>query len=239
MKYLLLLFCLTSTTSFSQQVKFREIKRRAKGSIVYPIVITKSKTISKLINDQIKEAFFAPDDKKISVEKLLDNSIAENLTNLSYEVTFKGKGVLSLNLFQEGCGAYCSSWYTYFNFDLNTGKSMTIENLIREDRLDSFKSLVFRDKINYLEEYKKEEKGYLKNNEIDSSIYNWTMEQVENYCINEAHISVFLLSDQYLKIIDPCELPHAIQSQTPVYDLKYSYAFLKPFLKAAFLRKLK
>lgn len=239
MKWIFLSIVLAATTAHSQQVRFREIKRKSGDAVTYPIIITNSKNISTAINDNIKKEFFMPDDEKASAEKLLDNSIAENLTNLSYETTYKNKDILSLHLFAEGCGAYCSSWYTYFNFDLKTGKNITIENLIREDRLDSFKSIVLRDKRNRLEEYIKEEKSHLDNKDIDSSIYTWAMEVVQNYCITEVRIADFSLSDRYLEIIDPCELPHAIQSQTPVYKLKYSFEFLRPFLTKKFLVKLK
>ena len=57
---------------------------------------------------------------------------------MSYEVTYKRNGILSMNIFAEGCGAHCSSWYTYFNFDLKTGKTLKLSDLISENRIDSF-----------------------------------------------------------------------------------------------------
>ena len=185
---------------------------------------------------------FRPDDEKQSIYKTLDEDIKEyGLSNLSYEVTYKGNGLLSFNIFSEGCGAYCSSRRTYFNFDLKTGKKLSITDLILENKLDSFYKIAFADKVKYLREYKEEELNMLKQGDVDSATYDWALEQVDSNCMKDVKLEDFSFSTLNLEINDSCEFPHAIRSQQPTYELKYTYTFLSAFLtprfKKIFLKK--
>ncbi len=152
-------------------------------------------------------------------------------------MTYKKAGILSLNIYAEGCGAHCSSWKTYFNFDLKTGRKIEITDLIVQKKRDGFRLLVLHDKLKALKNYKIEEIENLEHNNIDSVTYNWALEQADSNCSKSVQIETFLLSNLNFEIIDPCEFPFAIRSQEPTYHLKYSYKFMAPFLKPAF-RKL-
>lgn len=101
-------------------------------------MVTSNKRVDSLINFQIKNELFSPGHEKQSINKTLVENINDGLINLSYEVSYKKNGLLSFSIFAEGCGAYCSSWETYFNFDLKTGKKLSITDLIIENKLDSF-----------------------------------------------------------------------------------------------------
>ena len=236
MKFLLLFIFPFFNQAFAQTVTFREIKLRPKSAfyninettIIYPLVITNNKRVDKLINDKIKSETLNADGK--NVRQALNEHISEGLINMNYEVSFKKYGILSLNISGEGCGAYCSTWYTYFNFDLKTGESLSIGNLILENKLDSFKKIVFADKLKVLNKYKEEELNY-KGNDIDSVTIQWAIEHVDENCIGHVQLDNFSLSDLSIEIMDPCEFPHAIRSQEPAYELKYSYRFMQPFLK--------
>ena len=187
------------------------------------------------MNEQIKQEILAPENAKQTAKALLIENVNENgLINLSYEVIYNKNAILCLQLYEEGCGAYCSSGETYFNFDLKTGKTIGIADLIREEMLDSFRTIVFNDKVKALQEYKIEEMNIFKQGGIDSATYDWALEQVENNCIKTIALENFSLSNSNIEIIDRCEFPHAIRSQQPVYELKYSYQFLQPFLKLKF-----
>ncbi|MEP7376622.1 MAG: hypothetical protein ABI675_24705 [Chitinophagaceae bacterium] len=200
-------------------------------------MVTNSKQISQLINSKIRNEFINDENEKISTRVALNELINEGLVNLSYEVTFKKYNILSINISAEGCGAHCSLWYTYFNFDLTTGKEISITDLISDNRLDSFQKTVFTDKQKFLNQYKKEEHESFINKEIDSATYDWVIEQVDDNCVNQVQIEKFSLSNLTIEIIDPCEFPHAIRSQEPAYTLKYSYKFLLPFLKPKFQKQ--
>jgi hypothetical protein len=246
MKFLITLSLLFSTNIYSQQFSIREIKLKSKfdqnrpgnPTIIYPIVLTGDKTVNTLINTEIKKEILDIDGKYQTIYEALKENINEhNLTNLSYEITFKQQGILSINIFTEGCGAYCSSQTHYFNFNLKTGKQITIYDLIDKSKIDSFYRIVSRDKVNALEKYKKEEISELENKYIDSSGYNWIMEEVDRYCINSFKLEVFSILANEIEIIDPCEFPHVMKSQEPFYELKYSFKFILPLLNPRY-RKL-
>ena len=239
MKYLLVFISLIFHSVYAQTVTFREIKLKPNPrfyktklpTIIYPLVVTNNKAVDKLINSKIKTKMLSED--AISVKQALKEQISVGLINMSYEVTFKKQGILSLNIYGEGCGAHCSSWYTYFNFDLKTGKSLSIYDLIAENRIDSFKKKVFADKIKALNKYKEQEKNY-SGNDIDSVTINWAIEQVNENCIGNVQLDNFSLSGLTIEIMDPCEFPFAIRSQEPDYELKYSYRFMLSFLNSKF-----
>ncbi len=153
---------------------------------------------------------------------------------MSYEVTLKNSNILSFFINEEGCGAYCSSGNTYFNFDLKTGKTLDITDLIFENQLDSFRDAVANDKRKFLIQYKSEFNQNYTEEEMDSVTFSWAMEQVNSNCIKDVQIQTFSLSESYLQIIDPCEFPHAIRALAPIFELKYTFQSLSMFLKPRF-----
>jgi hypothetical protein len=242
MKYFLTLLLLSQTSTYGQTAKFREIMLKPNSkyynttdkTIIYPIIVTTNKRVDSLINSQIKNDVFETDDEKGSINKILDEHINDyGLINLSYEITYNSYGLLSLSIFSEGCGAYCSSSETYFNFDTKTGQKITISDLLVTEKLDSFRNIVFADKVKALTQYKIEESN-LSNLNIDSTTVNWALEQVDENCINSVKIDDFSLSSFNIEINDICEFPHAIRSQEPSYELKYSYSFISHFLRPKF-----
>lgn len=246
MKYLFLLLLLPLTCVQAQRVVIKEIKFRANtrlytikdSTIIYPIVTTKNVSVNKLINDKIKEKIFEPESNKTSIKKAVEEQTSNGMTDLSYEVTYNKKGILSLHTDGEGCYAYCSTWSTYFNFDVNTGKEITIKDIIDEDKIDSFIKMVFSKKVSILATYKEEEKTALEKNEIDTATYNWILEQVETNCINTIDVEQFILSDTGISIMNPCEFPHVIRAIEPTFDLIYTYTSIATFLKPVFKKHL-
>ena len=242
MKFYFTVILLVSFSSYGQTITFREIKlsrnsryyKTTKKTIIYPIVVTNNKRVDSLINSQIKNEVFSPGDEKQSINKTLVENINDGLINLSYRVSYKKNGLLSFSIFSEGCGAYCSSWETYFNFDLKTGKKLSITDLILENKRDSFYKIVFADKVKYLREYKEEKFSMLKQGDVDSTTYEWALEQVDSNCMKDVKLEDFSFSNFNLEINDTCEFPHAIRSQQPTYELKYTYTFLSALLTPRF-----
>ena len=235
-----LLFFFSNVTA--QNVMIREIRLKPKSeffktsekTIIYPIISTNNSRIDNIINKQIKEGSLNLETEKQSAINALNDQIVNGLINLSYEVTYKKNGILSLNIYMEGCVAHCSSWTTYFNFDIKTGKLLGLSDLMIDNKIDSFKNIVFSDKIKALKEYKIEEVNNLKNNHIDSTSYNWILDEVDNGCMKDINIEDFSISSLGIKIFDLCEFPFAIRSQEPSYELKYSFKFIYPYLRQKF-----
>lgn len=240
-------FILTIQSS-GQKASFKEIELRPnskyyttkEATIKFPIVQTGNSKIDIIINSQIKEGVFLPDNGNQSLQSVLNENIKEyGLINSSYQVTYNSSGFLSLSIYTEGCGAYCSSSNSYFNFDLLTGKKISIYDVILKDRIDSFKNIVQSDKIYSLTKFKLEEKNSFLNNQIDSATYDWVISQIDDNCINQFSIEHFSISSNSVEIIDPCEFPHAIQSQEPMIELKYTYNSIAKFLSPKFKKILK
>jgi hypothetical protein len=246
MKILLLFIFCVSTCANAQDLTIREIRLKPKpkfyksteATIIFPVVETSNKRVDKIINDRIKKIVLEEDDDRLSIRKALDGYINHGLVNMSYEVTFKKMKILSMTVYSEACGAYCSSSSTYFNFDLKTGRNLTIADLISDDKVDNFQKMVFADKMKYLEEYKKQMSDNLLKKEIDSTTYNWISEQVGSNCSIELPIQNFSLSDTSITISDPCQFPHVIKALEPRYQLKYAYNSISGFLIPAFFREV-
>jgi hypothetical protein len=245
---LLILSFILTIQCHAQKASFREIKLKPnpkyynakEPTIVFPVVITKNPKIDKLINLQIKEGIFLAEDTIQNIRAVLNEHINEyGLTDLSYEVSYNGFGVLSFSIYYQGCGAHCSSSYIYFNFDLSTGSKISIDDVILKGKIDSFTNIVRSDKINLLTEYKIEEKKYLADDAADSVTYNWAISHVDEACIDKVSIEAFSISGNLITIFDPCEFPHAIRSQEPTIDLKYSYPSIRQFLTPRFKKLLK
>src|SRR5688500_4688990 len=248
MKFILLFsFVVCCFYTNAQLVKIKEIKLRPNhklfntkdSTIVYPIIVTKNATVSKRINDEIRLQMIDEAYNEMNTQKALSELINERLTNLFYEVTFKNANILSMKIGAEGYGAYSSWSYSYFNFDLKTGKMLTIDDIVEEKKYQNLETIVHKDKRTALEKYKKEEFELFSRKEIDSTTYRWAIEHVDENCIEGTALSVFSLSSFGIEFIDPCEFPHILKSQTPIYELKYSYKFMTQFLRPGFRNRLK
>ena len=240
---------LFSTASYSQKVKFKEIKLRPDSrifntkdtTIIYPVVVAQNTAISKKINDEVRDAVIGDYDGKLSLPANLKIQTKGGLINLSYEVIYNKSDLLSLGIFMEGCGAYCSTYYEYLNFDLKTGRRLNISDIILADSLESFNRLVAMDKTRNLNQYKKSQIEAFKNKEIDSTEYYWIIEQVDSNCINTLDVSKFALTNSYIEIFDDCYFPHVIRALQPTYNLNYPLknveAFLNPRIRKQLLKK--
>src|SRR6185295_16129177 len=115
-----------------------------------------------------------------------------------YDITLNTKDILSLRLNALGCGAYCDTYNIYLNFDLHTGEALKIRDVIKNNEPDSFRVMVFGDKINALEHDKKQKDSLLKAGQIDSSDHEFTMDYIKENCMKETSIDNFLLYKTFL-----------------------------------------
>lgn len=247
-RYIYFLLFLISSRIYSQSVTLKEIKLNAnpkflnvkEKTIIYPIIIVQNKNVEKIINEEIRNEIIEPIEEKKSIVKYLEDFINNGLTDLYYDITFNKKGILSLNIYkQESGGAHLISSNTYFNFDITTGKDLNIYNLLEEDKIDSFKKVVFKNKITFLQAYKNElkrDKTTGKNN-MDSISYNWIVDEINTNCISQVQIEDFSLSNLDMEIIDPCEFPSIIRAFEPDYHLKFSYKFLTEFMRPEYKKR--
>lgn len=244
---ILILFIISAIQCSGQTASFKEIKLKPNSknyaptgaTIIFPIVKTNISKVDSLINSIVKEEVLLPDSINQSLTDALNDNINDyGLINLSYQVTYNRSGLLSFSIYREGCGAYCSSSNIYFNFDLQSGERLSMDDIILKDKFDIFKNMVLTEKASVLNKYKIEEKSSLLNKDIDSTTYDWAISQVDENCMNQISMEYFSITPQSIEIIDKCEFPHAIRSQEPIIELKYSFKTLVNFLTPKFKKAI-
>jgi len=138
MRKMFLLVLLLPVLSNSQVI-VKEIKEthplRKTEEHIFPIIKTKSSTVSNRINNTLCSDFLEVDRSKIKksiFENIWPNEENSNgrLSDISYEVLQNSKRILSISISAEGCGAYCEPFTRYYNFDLQTGKEIKLEHLL-------------------------------------------------------------------------------------------------------------
>lgn len=216
------------------KMKFGSEYHKAKEpDVVFPVMGTGNKAVDDKINFlAIRE--LTGEDSVTNFSTVLFRAMNEGLAELDYKITLKTKDLLSYRFDARGCGAYCTSYSIYFNFDLHTGEPLKIENIFNDNAIDSFRMIVFRDKVAALKRSLHEYDSLYAANEIDSSTHQLIANYIKENCIGHVNIEKFILDPESLEIIDDCEFPHFIASMQPVYKLKYYFKSIRRFLKPSF-----
>ncbi|MDT0644776.1 hypothetical protein RM553_18185 [Zunongwangia sp. F363] len=200
------------------------------GKIQYPIIMTEDRQIDSLINNDLIRKMTSNKDATKPIDSTLLQWAGDQLTYLSFEVTYNKKGILSLRTFGEACGAYCSNWTEYFNYSTTSGKPLSIASVI--EIKDEFKESILTKIESEYEQQQKELKERLdgKNTTLDERTYNWVLEEYEK-CQENFQLRTFALYNDHLEIIDECSLPHAIRSMGILSQLEYPYREINEYLK--------
>ena len=144
---------------------------------------------------------------------------------------FNKNGILSLNFWIEGMGAYPSTSREVMNFDLITGKTITLKEIFLPEKFEAFKKKVHADKINNLKEFKKELKQDVANHETDTADYD-VCEELADECSKSVSLEKFTFTTSGISIFDDCDFPHYIQAMAPAYNLDYKWPDLKSSIKS-------
>lgn len=247
MKYLFLILYLAPIIAFSQAASVKEIKLRPDpkfyntkdSTIIFPVIVTNNKAAGKLINAKMRDEILGLNDENLSPGMQLSGLAAEGLTDLSYTITYNIKGLLSLTVDKTETAGHLINSHIYLTFDIKTGKYLTAGELFKNNMIAGFRKKVSEDKTAFLKAYKS---GYavdlLEDKEIDSSTYEWIIEQVDNNYIGTLQFNDFSLTESGIEIIDPCWFVLVLRAFEPSYTLKYSFQFLHPFLKPEFQKRL-
>jgi hypothetical protein len=248
MKYLTLVLCLFTVSGYSQALPIKEVRYKPDprffdtpdSTIVYPVIVLKDTAAGRSINDVVKADILPSDgDRQGNPPEALRNYINDGLTTMMYEVSFSRNGLLSLSVYREEGVSPILSFYSYFNFDTRTGKSLALEDLIDSSKIDSLKAIVLKKKVALLNQYKARDlKKYLKQGLIDAATYQEILEKVDGACTAKLRIENFSLSGLQLSIMDPCEISGQGKAYQPTIELRYPYKLLYPFLKPVFRERL-
>ncbi|MCB6777089.1 MULTISPECIES: hypothetical protein [Citrobacter] len=89
-----------------------------------------SPQVAKRINDYIFASFInqLPGNNPQTTVNQFANSEMNPTANLDYTIEYRDANVLTLNMFVEGCGAYCESYNVPISFDLASGAAITLND---------------------------------------------------------------------------------------------------------------
>jgi hypothetical protein len=240
-----IIFLLLSSTAYGQKAAVREIKLLASEdylspkekypTIIYPVILLKNTITGKLINDAIEKEVLESENPGHPRKELLEQ-ISNGLTDVSYEITFNKNNLLSLHIYaQESGGNHLADRTSYFNFDLQTGRDISLSDLFIKGQSDPFQAKVLADRNDSINQYKKDAASLLQQNEIDSTVFQELLQQV-----NDEYLTMpfdnFILSSRGIEIIDDRVSPPTIRAYTASFRLRYAFTSIQLLLDPKYRR---
>lgn len=214
------------TLKLKKNEKFNETEP---DKMIFPMIRTGDEKVDSIINFDMKNQFTSNEYPNDPPDATLIKWAGDQIVYLDFEVTYNEKGILSLHINTEKCGAYCSSWTDYFNYATISGEPLNISDIV--DTASGFKAQVYKDKKSQYKQQKRELSEMLNDPEsgLDQPTYEWASKLYQE-CENTFDLESFALYPDQLEIIGVCYLPNAIKNLTPVIALTYNYAEIKKYL---------
>jgi hypothetical protein len=226
-----------SSIAFSQTVIITPKKTvyTRKGEVTY-----KYKRTFTVTYPIVSGAFSAATKKKlentISFWRVFETTLAENMTenwlsNAYYKVNYNKNGLLDISLTQEGSGAYPDSHTYNLVINLKTGKQVKFANVFKSDRLPELAKMVDKKlKIETTATIKQIDKGKFGENGKEGEDY--LKEKLRGLEFTAETFNEFAVNDKGVTIIYDADFPHVIQEAQPNGRYFFTWAQLKPFIKA-------
>lgn len=106
-----------------------------------------SPQVAKRINDYIFASFInqLPGNNPQTTVNQFANSEMNPTENLDYTIEYRDANVLTLNMFVEGCGAYCESYNVPISFDLASGAAITLNDLFSRSTMAELNTRIRKD----------------------------------------------------------------------------------------------
>jgi hypothetical protein len=187
------------------------------------------------INNTIKTLVFQSKgyDTAKSLQKLLNDSYKkDSIIKMNYIINHNKNGLLSItiNIIPKGD----KKPPIYLNFDLSTGKLVTISNMLnnKNDSI-SFRQAVVpvvTDSIRLFEQ------SIDKNNPKYSEIIEWLNNSVADFRHN--YPAEYILTDRELIVYFDCFMPESLLSYRHSYLLRFTYKTFKNTFKPEFIKRL-
>ncbi|MBX7180855.1 MAG: hypothetical protein K1X82_01990 [Bacteroidia bacterium] len=195
----------------------------------FPKFILKKKSMENKVNMELKEQITGREFEG----KAIDQSYrdwAQYFSSIGFEVFLNQNQWVSLEVYGEFCGAYCSSFNQYHTVNLANGKFYTIEELV--DTTGFLRELIYsRLDSTYQASVAEVRSRYkLDTLQTDSSYLPIIMEELEN-CRNDFKIQAYSLTPTHFIIRKNCEFPHFMHNEGPFWELRFSWQEIKSYLK--------
>lgn len=108
---------------------------------------TDNPQVAKRINDYIFASVINQlpgNNPQMSVDQFAKSEM-NPIANLDYKVEYRDARILTLNMFVEGCGAYCESYNVPMSFDLTNGAAITLNDLFSRSTMAELNTRVRKD----------------------------------------------------------------------------------------------
>ncbi|WP_336285062.1 hypothetical protein [Citrobacter arsenatis] len=106
-----------------------------------------SPQVAKRINDYIFASFInqLPGNNPQTTVNQFAKSERNPTANINYTVEYRDANALTLNMFVEGCGAYCESYNVPISFDLASGAAITLNDLFSRSTMAELNTRIRKD----------------------------------------------------------------------------------------------
>lgn len=143
---------LLSSSVLASQVKISEISynypdSKEKQYLLPWVTIKDNPQAARRINDYIFSRFASHlpgKDPQATLNRLAKAGM-EPIASLSWSRVEATPRILTLDIFAEGCGAYCESWDTFLSFDLRSGTLINLDDVVTPDTRTRLNDLVRAD----------------------------------------------------------------------------------------------
>ncbi len=199
----------------------RQYPWRRKAVVVYPV-------ISGLRNQEILRRVRA----MLQFKNIFDSTLQEYrddgwLEVFEYKVNYNQNYILDLTFMEEGSAAYPDSHQKHFTIDLRSGSIVKASDVFLAGKLDQLAALVNEK----LQQELKDSTAEITKTDKDVSAED-LHDLYERLKFEVKNLDDFEVNKDGLVFLYDAGFPHVIQAWAPVGRYRFSYAELKPYLKA-------
>lgn len=199
----------------------------------FPIITLPDQSKSDRINAFIINAVLGEEFNSNNLKSKLEERKKEveksyqGLTSLSYNIVFNNPSILSLGISRCDVGNRENCEEVQYNFDLNTGYIITLDQIIKPSRKYDIKQLIVPELIKRLNKSKAD---MIKNGDWLSE-YESSIQEEINQAQLQFEPSSFKLSDKGISFVYFC-MPFALvyRNYFPSQDYFYSWSSIKDYL---------
>ncbi len=175
----------------------------------------------------------------ISYWRVFETSLKENLTesdwlsDLYYKVNYNKNGILDIALTQEGSSAYPDSLTKELVIDLKTGEQVKFDDAFKADSRTAFAELVNKKlQAETAAIIKRVDKGEFGDTASEKEANEAVKEQLKGLEFTGESFDEYSVNDKGATIIYDAGFPHVIQAAQPDGQYFFTWAQLKPFIRA-------
>lgn len=193
------------------EIKNLEYRYPASAEIQYRVpwfTSTDNPQVAKRINDYIFASFInqLPGSNPQATLKQFAKAERNATANLDYTVEYRDDKILSLNMFVEGCGAYCESYNVPLSFDLANGAAITLNDLFSRSTMAELNTRIrknIRGQIDtFVDAHKSQTSAQIKEEKGDDFDYAEFYASCATYTDGLYYIDKFSLQKDHLAFLN-------------------------------------